>query len=54
LVAQVNTLRSDTTKTVSTVYKVPKWAWYVMGISLLLNAIAVLLWYLKKATLNVL
>jgi hypothetical protein len=54
LVAQVNRLRSDTTKATVTVYKIPSWIWYVLLPSLLLNALAVLLWYIKKSTLNIL
>jgi hypothetical protein len=54
LVAQVNRLRSDTTKTTVTVFKIPKFIWYILVPSLILNALALLLWYLKKATLNVL
>lgn len=54
LVAQVNRLRSDTTKQTVTVYKTPKYIWYILVPSLILNALAGLLWYLKKSTLNIL
>jgi hypothetical protein len=54
MVAEVNRLRSDKTKTTVIVYQIPKWIWYVLVPSLIINAIVALLWYLKKATLNVL
>lgn len=51
LVAQVNRLQQEKTKIIQTVYRVPKWMWYLLIASLLVN-LALIIYARYKRALN--